>query len=279
MGSCGVGGTYHTGSVTAAFAVTETNDVWGTASELPGVRFSDNSASDLESVSCTAAGYCSAGGYYQNGPSYAITPFVVSEATVSATKLALTAANVTYGDEQAEHLSATVTSPAGIAPTGTVSVTAGTTVVCTMTLTAGTGTCTPSATRLPAGTYHLTAAYGGDSSYLPSGSGSLTMTVAKASAKVGLTLSRTAITYGLETAERLTVAVTPQYAGTPTGKVTIKTGTTTICVITLNTAARGSCTLTARQLKAGSYTLAASYGGNTDFRAATSPGKALKVAK
>lgn len=50
-------------------------------------------------------------------------------------------------------------------------------------------------------------------------------------------------------------------------------------MITLNTAGRGSCTLTARQLKAGSYTLAASYGGNTDFRAAISPGKALKVAK
>ena len=86
------------------------------------------------------------------------------------------------------------------------------------------------------------------------------------------------MTYGHEQAEHLTVTVTPQYSGTPSGKVTIKTGTTTVCTITL-ASGKGHCTLTARQLRRGTYTLAAAYPGSSDFTSSTSARKTLTVVK
>lgn len=71
--------------------------------------------------------------------------------------------------------------------------------------------------------------------------------------------------------------VTPQFGGTPTGKVSLKAGTTTICILTLSTAGKGTCTLTARQLNVGTYTLIAAYGGSADYHASTSPSKTLEV--
>ena len=83
---------------------------------------------------------------------------------------------------------------------------------------------------------------------------------------------------GKEQTEHLTVTVAAQYSGTPGGKVTIKAGTTTVCVITLSSG-KGSCALAARKLRVGTHTLVAVYSGNSDFTRSTSTKKTLKVVK
>ncbi|HUZ52277.1 MAG TPA: Ig-like domain-containing protein [Streptosporangiaceae bacterium] len=55
-------------------------------------------------------------------------------------------------------------------PTGTVTIKAGSTVLCTITLTTasrGRGSCSPSASALPAGHFVVIAYYSGDSTYSP----------------------------------------------------------------------------------------------------------------
>ena len=260
-GNCSAGGQYYNGIGEVAFIVSEAGGVWRAAHRVPG-------GYQVESVSCTAPGYCSAGGDRA---------FVVNEATASTTRLTPRTAKLIYGDEQTGHLSATVTSPKGGTPTGTVTVTTGKAKVCTIRLRSGTGTCTPPATLLPAGKYQLTATYHGDTNYVVSSSAPSSLTVTKAAAKTSLALSKATISYGHETTERLSVTVTPQFGGTPGGKVTIKADKTTICVIALGKAGKGTCTLTAKQLKAGSYSLTAIYAGSSGYRAATSAKKTLKV--
>jgi hypothetical protein len=262
-GNCVVGGQYYDGAGEVAFVADEAGGVWGGAHRVPG-------RSQVETVSCTAPGYCSAGG---NGA------FVVNEATASTTRLTPRLAKLIYGDEQAERLSVTVTSPRGGTPSGTVTVTTGNAKVCTITLASGTGSCKLSAARLPAGKYHLTATYGGDISYVVSSSAPTTVTVSRAASKTSLALARTTISYGHESAERLSVTVISRFGGAPGGKVTVKAGKTTICVVTLSKAGKGTCKLTARQLKAGTYTLTASYHGSPHHLASTSAKKTLRVAR
>jgi hypothetical protein len=260
-----------------AYVATESGGTWGMAQEVSGLQTpTSNADTELGPVSCTATGYCSAGGTYRD-PAGKYQAFIVGEATASKTALRISAAKPVYGNEQAEHLSATVTSPDGGTPTGTVTVTAGQATVCTMTLTAGTGTCTASATGLAAGIYSLTATYNGDTNYAVSVSAASPVNVSKALSATSLALSKAAVTYGKETAEHLSAAVVPQYRGTPAGKVIVTAGKATICAITLSKTGKGTCTLTARQLRAGTYLLTASYGGSPDFNGSTSAKKTLKV--
>jgi hypothetical protein len=65
----------------------------------------------------------------------------------------------TYGDEQADQLSVTVTSQYGGTPDGTVTVNSGSATVGTITLVSGSGSCALPATGLPGGTDQPTASY------------------------------------------------------------------------------------------------------------------------
>jgi hypothetical protein len=78
-GNCSAGGTYQASSGTQAFVVSETNGTWGTSEEVPGtatLNQGGNAATD--SVSCGAAGNCSAVGSYK-GDSSDTEAFVVNE--------------------------------------------------------------------------------------------------------------------------------------------------------------------------------------------------------
>jgi len=73
-GNCGAGGFY----AGTAFVVTEIKGHWGKAIEVPGLgALNKGGDAAVASVSCAAAGYCVAGGYYTNsgGPQ----AFVVKE--------------------------------------------------------------------------------------------------------------------------------------------------------------------------------------------------------
>jgi hypothetical protein len=108
-----------------------------------------------------------------------IAPQLVTEAAASTVTLTASAPTAAYGDEEAETLTATVTSLSGGTPTGKVTVSSGSATVCSITLTNGTGSCKLPATALPAGTDQLTATYSGDVSYAAAVS-TATITVAKA---------------------------------------------------------------------------------------------------
>jgi hypothetical protein len=71
------------GKVFQAFVVNETDGTWGTAVRIPGLETLDvGGESSLNSVSCSTAGNCAAGGYYLDGLSYTKAD-VISEANGS----------------------------------------------------------------------------------------------------------------------------------------------------------------------------------------------------
>ncbi len=64
-GNCSAGGYYTDRSGhQQVFVADETNGTWGTAKEIPGTAALNTADAYLNSVSCGAAGSCSAGGYY-----------------------------------------------------------------------------------------------------------------------------------------------------------------------------------------------------------------------
>jgi hypothetical protein len=197
----------------------------------------------------------------------------------SKTVLKLSNSKVNYGDEGVEHLSVTV-SPQGstYVPYGTVTIKESTTTLCTFTLSSGKGSCVLSAMRLPIGTYELVAIYGGSADVESSTSAKETLTVAKAISKTVLKLSNSRVNYGNEEIEHLSVTVSPQFTGpTPSGTVTIKESTTTVCTITKLLLGKGSCVLTANKFVPGVYSLVATYGGNTTYNGSTSAKETLTV--
>lgn len=109
-----------------------------------------------------------------------------------------------------------------------------------------------------------------------SSSSARTLTISKSSSTTTLALSRGGVQYGSEQGEKISVKVTPKYAGDLTGTVTVKAGGTTVAVFRLNSG-RGSYTFTSKKLTAGKYTLVATYGGNGDYAGSRSAGKSLTV--
>jgi hypothetical protein len=91
-----------------------------------------------------------------------------------------------------------------------------------------------------------------------------------------LALSAGTVTYGHEQGEKISVKVSPAYAGPASGTVTIKAGNTVLCKVTLASGA-GSCKLGAKQLAPGTDHVAAGYPGATYFASSASATKTLKV--
>jgi cytochrome c551/c552 len=80
VGACTAGGYYTDGSfVSHAFVISETNGSWGDAVEVPGTAtLNSGGTARLNSVSCRAAGACTAGGNYLDGSGHT-QAFVVTE--------------------------------------------------------------------------------------------------------------------------------------------------------------------------------------------------------
>ena len=194
----------------------------------------------------------------------------------TTTTVSLTATKVTYGAEQRERISVAVKPAFGV-PAGRVTVKAGSAVICVVTLRSAKGTCSPGPARLAAGRHQITAVYGGSGDVASSASPARTLSVAVASSATTLFLSAGTVTDGSEGSEKISVKVTPRYAGTPGGTVTVKANGTTLAVIRLKTG-MGSYTLSANRLPAGDYSLAATYGGNADFGHSASGQRSLTVA-
>ena len=99
---------------------------------------------------------------------------------------------------------------------------------------------------------------------------------------VDLKLSFHVLHVGAEEIENFSVRVGPGFIGatdSPTGTVTIKTGSTVLCTITLTPASRGrgSCSPSASALPAGHYVVIAYYSGDSTHSPAQSQPRQLQI--
>jgi len=173
---------------------------------------------------------------------------------------------------QAVDLTATVTSAAGIVPTGTVKFMDGTVLLGSSSLNAS-GVAEFSSSTLVVGTHGLTAAYGGDTNSDASTSPVLNEVVQKANTSTTLAAAPTAA--NLNQIVTLTATVSSQVSSVPTGSVTFMDGVTQVGVSTTN--GSGVATLTTSILSAGTHNIMAAYGGDANFNASTSSVVALPV--
>lgn len=199
----------------------------------------------------------------------------------TATALSVTPSKVTFsGKALMLTFAGSVMSSAGT-PTGTTSVliNGGKRGTCEgKALSGGKNTCTTSAGTLAPGRYSVVLEYNGSADFATSTSVTHYLTVSRAKTTTTLSLSKSPVTYGHENQERLTVSVSHAGSVYPTGRVTVKAGSATLCTISLSKGT-GSCTLSASKLKAGTYRLSASFPANSDYLKSTSSSKTLKVAK
>jgi hypothetical protein len=96
----------------------------------------------------------------------------------STPSLSLSRSSVTYGSENAEKFTVSVSHVGSVYPTGKAQVRIGGTTLCTVTLSKGAGSCTLIARQLRAGTYAIIAVYPGDVNYHSSQSAGKTLKVA-----------------------------------------------------------------------------------------------------
>lgn len=201
--------------------------------------------------------------------------FAVGQGTTTTT-LKVGSSSVPYGHEQTEKLSVTVSPASGpTEPTGSVTLTSGVSHVCVVNLVAGAGSCDMSSTQFTSGDLTVVATYGGDLNFVSSSTSEPVM-VTKATSKTALRLSAPKSTIGHEQTVKLSVKVTPEFAGVVTGTVTVKSGSKKVCVIKLASSG-GSCRLSATALKTGTFKLHASYGGSSDFLSSNSSNVSLVV--
>lgn len=79
-GNCAAGGNYWYNATAGSFVVNEVNGTWHTAIQVPGLAaLQHGSGASLNSLSCSAAGICSAGGNVGYYGYYGSQPFVVSK--------------------------------------------------------------------------------------------------------------------------------------------------------------------------------------------------------
>ena len=199
----------------------------------------------------------------------------ITQATTT-TALTSSGTETTYGDESSVELSATVATPGAGDPTGTVTFSSDGTPLCTATVSAGTAACAVADTALDASptAYPVTATYSGDTNFTGSSTTEdAQITVDQATTDTTIvSVSSPDVTYGLAGPD-VTVSVAPQYAGTPTGTVTVTSGTVTLCTVTLPAT---TCEILPMSLPARTepYDVTATYSGDTNFdgSAATSSG-------
>lgn len=195
---------------------------------------------------------------------------VIVAAQAPTLTLTTPAASITYGG--ALTLTATMTVN-GTLPSGNITFKNQNAVVGSQALDKnGVATLVLTASGLPVGTDSVTAAFAGNSDYSAVTSAPLAITVAKATPALVLTSSAAALTVG--TAETFVLTL-PAADSAGTGTVTFYMGTVTLGS---SAASNGSAKLTTTALPAGKDSITATYAGDTNFNAATSPAIVVMVA-
>ena len=122
------------------------------------------------------------------------------------------------------------------------------------------GSCSTGISSLAVGSHTITLQYGGDSMY--SGSSATVVQVVNATlatTTTALTSSSNPAIVGRSVSWTMSVS---SAGGTPTGRVTLQDGSTTLTICTLSS---GSCTYSSSALASGTHTLTATYSGDSLF--------------
>jgi len=182
---------------------------------------------------------------------------------------------------QAVTLTATVSGGSnGLNPTGTVTFFTlnGTATLGTGPVDNSTGVATFTTSSLPAGSYTLTAHYGGDSNFMPSASGAVTEVVGNATpiaSTTQLAIAPNPASIGQSVTFTATVAGGANGVN-PSGSVTFMNGSTALGTGPV-AAGSGVATFTTSSLTAGTYAVTAQYGGDANFLASTTTATSLVV--
>jgi Bacterial Ig-like domain (group 3) len=163
--------------------------------------------------------------------------------------------------------SATISAPAGGAPTGTVDFRDGNTVIAAAQLDIY-GMATASVPMANAGVHSITVGYNGDANHLPVISPVLMQTVNPAGTMATVSSSPNPSTYGQVVAFTATVAAAPPGAGVPTGTIQFKDGGTNLGPAQPLTA--GAASYAAPLLSVGPNSITAVYSGDANFLNSTS---------
>ncbi len=216
-------------------------------------------------------------GNIEAAPASADTQTVVS--TVANTKTTLTkstTAAAVYGQSITFTAATAVVSPGTGTPTGTITFKDGATTLGTAALSAGKATFTTSMLAIGSHT-SITAVYAGNANFNASTSGTLTQTVTKSATTTKLTKNTTAATkFGQSVTFTAAPMATSPGAGSPTGTVTFKDGSSTLGTATLIS---GIATFTTAALAVSSHSITAVYGGDTNFSVSTSSALTQTVSK
>jgi sugar lactone lactonase YvrE len=196
---------------------------------------------------------------------------VVRAQTLLTTTTTLIAAPTNLPVGQTLTLNATVTASSGAIPTGTVTFNDGAAALGTASLNVS-GTATLTLTP-GAGSYSITAAYGGSAVDAPSQSAPpVVVTVIAVPTTTNLSASATSLTAGQNLS--LAATVMASNGGTATGTVTFYNGAISLGTATLNASGVGTLVLTPA---AGAYSIFANYGGSATDNASTSPNVSVTV--
>jgi streptogramin lyase len=205
---------------------------------------------------------------YSDGTSYnsSASGNFLQTVTKASTSTALTSsANpVVFGQSVTFTATVSAISPATGTPTGTVTFRDGATSIGSGTLASGTATLT--STTLTVGSHTITAVYGGNANFNSSTSAAITQTVNKAASSSTVVSSANPAVFGQAVTFTATVAAVAPGAGTPTGTVTFRDGTTSIGSGTL---ASGKATFTSSVLTVGSHSITVAYSGDANFNASS----------
>jgi hypothetical protein len=160
---------------------------------------------------------------------------------------------------------ATVASQFGAAATGTVSFRRGGTTLGTAPVTSGVAQLT--LTTLGVGTHVVSAIYAGDANVIGSTSSSVTISVVAPAAPTTTTLSSSLNPAIVGQTVTLTASVSSATAGTPTGSITFRQGTTVLATVPMSGA---QATYSPNSLVQGSFGFTAVYSGDAQYIASTS---------
>lgn len=166
---------------------------------------------------------------------------------------------------QAITLTATVSSAFGT-PTGTVTFLSGSNVLGTATLN-GSGVASTTVSTLGAGSYSITASYGGSTDFATSTSAPVLEVVVGANTTTSLLASPNPVIFDQTLTLTATVTAT-QGNGVPTGSITFLDGTQTLGSATLST--KGIAVFTTSSLALGTHSITASYAGSSNANASIS---------
>jgi hypothetical protein len=215
-----------------------------------------------------------------NGTVFAVGGNGIEEATTSVatttipttTALTSSASSAPFGGSVTLTATITPSSTGSAAPTGSVAFFDGSTLIGGGDVSGDVATLVT--TSLPVGTNSITATYEGDSNYAVSTSQAVSVTTTQATTTTSVSFSPVSPVLGQDTT--LTAAITPTTTGpvAPSGTVEFFDGST---LLGSGTVSGDMATLVTTALPVGTSTLTATYEGDGNYSASTSPGVSVTV--